>query len=149
MAAGAGPFDGEEALLGAHLAHAATGRAGLGLGAGLGSGAGTGFADDGCRQADLSGLAAIGVFQRDFHVVAQVGAALTATTGALTSAAHAEQIVENIREAGGEVAAKALTASAGSAALLERGMAVAVIGGALVAILQDLVGLVDFLELVL
>src|ERR1700753_2907137 len=34
-----------------------------------------------------------------------------------------------------------------AAALLERGVAEAVIGGALVAVLEDLVGLVDFLEL--
>ena len=38
---------------------------------------------------------------------------------------------------------------AAAAALLEGGMAEAVIGGALVAVLQDLVGLVDFLEAVL
>src|ERR1700753_221274 len=34
-----------------------------------------------------------------------------------------------------------------AAALLERGVAEAVIGGALVAVLEDLIGLVDFLEL--
>jgi len=34
-------------------------------------------------------------------------------------------------------------------ALLERGMAIAIVGGTLVAVLEDLVGLGDFLELVL
>ena len=39
--------------------------------------------------------------------------------------------------------------AAAAAAMLEGGMAETVIGGALVAVLQDVVGLVEFLELVL
>ena len=40
-------------------------------------------------------------------------------------------------------------AAAAHAALLEGGMAVAVVGGALVAVLEDVIGLVDFFEPVL
>ena len=96
---------GEEALRRAHAAGAATGRAGLRLGAGLGAGAGAGFAGDRGRDRDLRGLAAIGVLQRDFHVVAQVRAAL-APAAAAAPAAHAEEVVENIGERRREVGAK-------------------------------------------
>ena len=82
--------------------------------------------------------------QRDFHVVAQIRAAL-ASRAAAAAAAHAEQIVENVGEGGGEISAETVR-RAHAVALLERRMAKAVIGGALVGILQDLVGLVDFLE---
>src|SRR5262249_18543480 len=52
-----------------------------------------------------------------------------------------------IGEGGGEAGAEARMPTAHAAALLESGVSEAVIGCALVAILQDLVGLVDFLEL--
>src|SRR6202040_3109155 len=53
-----------------------------------------------------------------------------------------EQVFENIGERGSKAGAKAGTA----ATLLERGMTEAVIGGALVAVFENLVGFVDFLE---
>src|SRR6185295_5112254 len=59
-------------------------------------------------------------------------------------AGHAEQVFENIGEGRGKARAEAGTAAA--SALLERGMAKAVIGGALLAVFQDLIGFVDFLE---
>src|ERR1700730_6709758 len=120
----------------------AAGRAGLRLGAGLGAGTRTGFAGDGDRNLDLRGLALEGFFQRDFHVVAQVGAALASAAPAL--AGHAEQIFENVGERRSKARTKARTAA--HAALLEGRMAEPVIGGALVAVSQDLVGFVDFLE---
>src|SRR5262249_23756758 len=64
---------------------------------------------------------------------------------AATPAAHAEQIVENVREGGGEIGAEAVSA----AALLEGGMTEAIIGGALVAVLEDVIGFVELLEAVL
>src|ERR1700712_5425922 len=139
----AGALQREEALGLADPAGAAAHRTGLRLGAGLGAGARTGFAGDRDRNLDLRGLALEGFLQRDFHVVAQVGAALATAAAAPALAGHAEQVFENIRKRRGEAGVEA--GSAGAHSLLERGMAVAVIGGALVAVFQDLVGLVDFL----
>ncbi len=45
---------------------------------------------------DLRGLAEVGLLQRDFHVVAQIGTALAAAAAALPG--HAEQIFKNIGE---------------------------------------------------
>ena len=73
---GAGAFDGEEALARAHFAVAGTGGAGLGLAAGLRAGARAFLARDQRRHADLRILAAIGVFERDLHIVAQIAAAV-------------------------------------------------------------------------
>ena len=57
---------------------------------------------------------------------------------------HAEQVFENIREGRGKAGAEAGAAAA--RALLEGGMTEPVIGRALVAVFQDFVGFVDFLE---
>ena len=95
----------------------------------------------------LRGLALEGLLEPDLHIVAQIGAALAAGRAAAAApAAHAEHILENIGEGGAEIGAEAGPAAA---ALLEGGMAETVIGGALVAVLEHLIGLVDFLELVL
>src|SRR6266536_383601 len=99
------------------------------------SGRGPGSRD---RNLDLRGLAEEGLLERDLHVVAQVGAALAAAAAPLPG--HAEQILENIGERRRKAGAEAGTAA--THALLERGMAEAVIGGALVAVLEHLVGLV-------
>src|SRR5262249_21167850 len=90
------------------------------------------------------GLAGIGLLQADLHVVAQIGAALAAAAApAPGAAAHAEQIVEDVGERRGDVAE---AAGGAGAAMLERGMAGAVVGPALVGVLEDLVSLVDLLE---
>ena len=148
LAVRTGALEREEALGVADFALAAAHLAGLWLGAGLGAGAGAGFAGHRGRDADLRRLAGVGLLQRDFHVVAQIGAALAAGAAAAAAAAHAEQVVENIGERGGEFGAEAGRRPAAHA-VLERGMAIAIIGGALVRVLQDLVGFVDFLEAVL
>ena len=147
LAVRAGALEREEALRLTDPALAAAHRAGLRLGAGLGAGAGAGLAGDRGRDADLRRLAGVGLLQRDLHVVAQVGAAL-ASGAAAAPAAHAEQIVEDVGEGRGEVGAEAVRRAA-HAAVLEGGVAEAVIGRALVGVLQDLVGLVDFLEAML
>src|SRR5258708_1884320 len=141
LAARAGSLQREKSLGLPHPASPATHRTGLGLGAGLGAGAGTRLASNRDRDLDLGGLAEEGLFEGDFHIVAQVGAALAATaTPALPG--HAEQVLEDIGERGGKARAEARS----TATLLECGMTETVIGGALVAILEDFVGFVDFLE---
>src|SRR5262249_47454604 len=72
MTGRAGALQGEEALGVANLALAAAGRARLRLGAGLGAVAAAGFAGDRGRNPDLGVLAAIGLLEGEFHVVAQV-----------------------------------------------------------------------------
>ena len=79
-------------------------------------------------------------------LVAQIRAAAggLAAPAAPAAAEAAEHLLEDVLEAGAEGVAAA--AARAAAALLEGGMAEAVIGGALLAILQDVVGLVHFLE---
>src|SRR5439155_23635156 len=96
LTAGAGPLQREEALGLPHPACAAAHRTGLRLGTRLGAGARTGLAGDRDRNLDLRGLALKSFLQREFHIVAQVGAALASTAASLPG--HAEQVLENIGE---------------------------------------------------
>src|SRR5690606_19936827 len=143
----AAALDGEEALLGADLAMALAGRAGDRLRAGLGAGAVAGLAGNRRGHADLGRLALEAVFQRDLEIVAQVGTAIGARAPAAGAAAHelAEQVGEDV---GTRREVEAGTGTAAPSAL-ERGMAVLVVGRALLVVLEDVVGLVDFLELLL
>ena len=101
------------------------------------------FARHGGVDVDFRALPAIGVFQRDLEIVAQIAAAVLPPRA---PAAHefAEQIVEHIGEGRREIEAEAVGAAA--AAVLERGMAVTIVSGALLIVLQDLIGFRDFLE---
>jgi len=74
----------------------------------------------------------------------QVGAALAPRAAAATPAAHAEQIIEYVGKGGGEIRAEACRGAAH--AVLEGGVAETIVGGALVGVFEDFVGLVDFLE---
>ena len=141
----AGAFEREEALGVTDAAVAVAVRAGLRLGAGLGAGAGAGFAGDRGRDPHLRGLAVKGVLERDLHVVAQIGAALAAA-GCAARAPPMPKMPSKISEKAEPKSAPKPCAPPRHA-LLERGMAEAVIGGALVAVLEDVIGLVDFLEL--
>ncbi len=144
----AGTLDGEEALARADLAGAAAGGAGRRLGAGLGAAARAGLAGDAGRYADLRRLAGVGLVQRHFHVVAEVRATLAARAGTRApAAAHelAEQVVEDVRHGGREVGAE--TATGPPAAAFEGRVAELVVGRTLLRVLQDLVSLVQFLEL--
>src|SRR5205807_1873641 len=141
-----GPLQREKALGVADAPRARAGRAGFGLGAGLGAGARAGLAGDRGRNPQLRGLAGKRLVEADLHVVAQIGAALAAGAAAARSA-HAENAFEQIRECGAEIRPE--IAAGPAAAVLEGGMAETVIGGALVAVLEHLVGFVDLLELVL
>ena len=97
----------------------------------------------GHTQVDLGAAERLG--QVDLDALPQVGSG----AGALAAAApaHAEHLVENIAEVagGGEIEAAHAGATA-AVALLERRMAEAVVGAALLVVLQHIVGFVDFLE---
>src|SRR5690606_16746925 len=71
-----------------------------------------------------------------------------AATAAPATPAHevTKDVFKNVGHGGGKFGAKAGPATA--AAIFESGMAEAVIGGALLRVLQRVIGLVDFLELV-
>src|SRR3954466_7690660 len=122
----------------ADAARATAMRAGLRPRAGLGAGARAGLARYRRRQPHLRGLAGECLLEADLHVVAQVGAALAAGTAA--RARHAKDALEQIGERRTKIGAEA---GSRCRALLERGVAEAVIGGALLRILEHLVGLVD------
>src|SRR5262249_48613413 len=122
---------------------AAAGRTSLGFGAGLGARAGAALAGHRGRDVHLGGLAAIGFLQGDFHVVAQIGAALATAAASTATAAHAEQVIEDVGEGGSHIAEAVGRAEAG---MLEGGVPEPVIGRALVGILEDLVGLIDLFE---
>src|SRR5437879_10347107 len=94
LTAVASSFQRKEALRLPHPAGAAAGRAVLRLGAGLGPGTGAGLASDGDGNFDLRGLALERFFERDFHVVAEIGAALASAAAALSR--HAEQIIADV-----------------------------------------------------
>src|SRR5476649_1399172 len=116
----AGLLDAEEALLHAHLAVAAASRAGARRGARLGAGAVAGVALVPGRHADGRVEAVGGLLQRDFQVVAQVGAAIHLRSGVAAAAATQVRI--------------------------DAGVTVTVIGLALFRIGQHLVRFFDFLE---
>src|SRR5690606_21795140 len=147
LACRAGPFDREEPLAGAHLPVAAAHGAGHRLRSWLGAAAGAIAAGNRRRHPDLRRLAGIGLLQCDLHIVAQVRAAFAATRGTAATTAHhiAEYVFEYVRESAGCES----MAAAVHAAILECCMTETVVGGALLRILQRLVGFVDFLELVL
>src|SRR6516165_6061709 len=90
LAGGTGPLEREETLGVTDASLTAASGTSLGFGAGLGARAGAGHAGHRSGDAYLGGLAGIGLLQADFHVVAQVGAALAATAASTASAAHTE-----------------------------------------------------------
>src|SRR5690606_28401354 len=145
----AGLLNGEETLAGTHLAVAVAQPAGGEPGPGLGAGAFAGVAMDKGGHVDIDRGAGKGVFEADFEIVAQVGTALAAV--ALTLAAPsthevAEHVLENIGHRRGKVRSEPL----GSArAIGESRVAEPVIGGAFLGVLEGIVGLGHFLELVL
>src|SRR5579885_173492 len=130
----------------ADAASAVAGAAGRGLRAGFRAGAGTGDASDVRRELDRGGLATESFLQRNLEIEAQVCAAFAARGAAAPAARHAEKIVEDVVEGCAEIRAEAAEPTA---AVLERGVAEAVIGRAALAVLEHVVGLVDFLEFVL
>ena len=78
----------------------------------------------------------------DMNITAKLATAAAAASGAR----HAEQIFENVGEGRGEVVAETMMRIS---TVLECCVAEAVVGGALVPILEDVIGFVDFLEAML
>ena len=144
----AGPLDGEEALLRAQPAAAMAGRALLRLGAGLRARAVAGLARHRARHAHRGFGAGIGLIERDLEVEAQVLPAHVGTSAG-PAAGAAEHLVEDVAEHRTEIEALAVEAARaiGAGAALEGGCSVAIVGGALLRILQDVVGVIEFLEL--
>src|SRR6266542_147147 len=147
----AGALDGEEALLGPQTAAAMAGRALLRLGAGLGATALAGLAGDRRRHAHRGFGAAIGLLKRDLEIEAQILAAHVGASAAAALAAGTEHLLEDVAEYRAEIealgaAAERSTGPAGAHAAFEGGWPIAVVGGALLGILQDVVGVVDVLE---
>ena len=139
MARGASALDHEEALLRADLAVAGAGAAGFRAGAGLGARSVARVAQAGDVDGDFLRLAVESVLQRDFHVVAQIGATLRRALATATAHEFAEHAFEDVGKA-----AEILWPAA--ATLLERGVAEAVIGGALLRVLEAFIRLADRLE---
>ena len=138
-------LDGEKALAHPHLTVAAASGAGLRLGAGLGAAAVADFALFMRRDADLLLATARGFFQRDFHVVAQVRAAIdVGAPAAAAGASAAEDVAEDICE----IAEASEARAAASASLrVHPGVAELVVRASLLAVRQNLVGFLDLFEL--
>ncbi len=88
------------------------------------------------------------VFERDVEVVAQIAAAGRTRLSASAGAHRAEHLLEDVGKPARKAAAEAEIAGT-AAAVFKRGMAVPVIGGALLVVLQDVIGFADFLEFLL
>lgn len=112
-----------------------TGRTGLRLAAGLGAAAVTDVALFQRRNTDLFGDATHRFFQRQLHVVTEIGAARRA----LTTTSAAKDIAENIAKDIAEIRTAAKTAAAAHAALFEGRVAVLIVGRTLLGISQDFI----------
>src|SRR5712691_8412714 len=134
VAGRAGALDGEKPLLRAHPAMPLAGAAGGRARARLGAIALAGIAMDKGGDANRRLLAAKGVFERDFEVVAQVAAAAGTALRAAAAAHRAEHLFEDIGKAAGEAAGEITRAAT---AVFERGMAEPIIGGPFLVVFQD------------
>src|SRR5262249_55959937 len=145
-----GTLDREEPLRGADTAGTATCRAGHGMGALLTTAAVACFAGRRSRHADGRLLAGERLLQGDGHVVAQIGPAaarLVAAAAARVAAARAKNHAKlSIKDAGEPGSREIEPAEAATIAVLECRMPIAIIGGALLIVLEDVVRLADFLE---
>ncbi len=127
------------------------------LGTGFRAGAVAGVALVELGDGDFLFAAERGFFERDLQVVTQIVAALRAgrvvaaaekifkNAAASAAAKHFAENVERIVEAA--AAGKAAAARAGAG--IKGGVAVLVVGGALLRVAQDFVGLAEFLEIFL
>ena len=144
---GTGALDREETLLRTHTTCAATTGTNAGRGA-FGAACGiTGLAAHRGRHLDLGLFAFERFFKADFQIVAKIGAPALRPASARSTHEVAEEIVEHIREAA-EVELPAGTRPA-AAAVLKGGVSKLIVSGALLVVLQDLVGFVKFLETLL
>ena len=93
-------------------------------------------------HADLGVETGRGLLQRDFQRVFQIGAAVDLRAAAATAAA--EDLAEDVAERIGEAAAHAAAHARGIG--IDAGVAIAVVGGALLLVAQDFISLFGFLE---
>jgi hypothetical protein len=94
-----------------------------------------------CGNADFLGHAPDRFFKRQLHIITEI----RTTAGALAPTA-AEDIAEHIAKDIGEIS-PARSAAAAHAALFKRGMAVLVVGRALLRVIQDFIGFFGFFKL--
>ncbi len=133
------------------MAAPAAGRAGLQVRAGSAAGTAAGRTAAGFADLDFFFDAAGGLFEFDFEIVAQVGAATLLGT---TTAAAAEKVFEDAAAARTENLAEEIKGvveprPGACPAAFERGVTVTVVGRPFVGIDQDVVGLRDLLEVFL
>src|SRR5512145_135156 len=149
----ASPLDGEKSLRRAHLAVAAARRTRDRLRAGLGAAAIARFARRRARHPDVRRLAEKRVLEADVEVVAQVGAVARAGLPAAPADEFAEHLVEDVGETAHVESEIAAALSAAAAKTIgpgfERGMTEAIVSGALLLVLEDVVSLADILEFLL
>ena len=146
----AAPLDEKETLLRPHLAHAATGGAGVALPLlALGTGALASLAIDAGLRLHLNLGAEEGLAEVDLDVGADIAADARCSTAraTATAAAHeiAEHLVEDIAQTAGLGEVEPGRTGTATAALESR-MAKAVVGRPLLIVLENLVSLVRFLE---
>ena len=132
-------------------------RAVLRTGSRCSTGAMTGLAVLRTRNTEFHFLAESGFLKRDLQIIAQITAALRSrTTGTATAALTAKEHIEYIAKTFGTATAKAAkttlaetTEAAGTAAhtAIECRMTELVILGLLLRVLQDIIGFIDFFEL--
>ena len=132
----------KEALTHLDLACAMTGRTGLRFAASFGAAAVADVALFQRRNTDLFGDATYRFFQRQLHVVTEIGAARRA----LPATSAAKDIAENIAKDIAEVRTAAKTAAAAHAALLKGRVAVLIVGRTLLGISQDFIRFFDFFK---
>ena len=143
MTGGAGLLYREEPLLHTYLADTTTGVTGHRAAACFGSGTTTLFTDLCGWNTNLTCYTGDRLLQRKFHTVGQIGTTIdTWTTTTAATATTAEDVTEDIFKTA-EASAKATLSSTA----LNTGMPKLVIGGTLLAITEDLVGLFDLFEL--
>ena len=128
-----------------HHTGAAAGAAGFDLAAGLGARASTHLAVFLGRNANLRVFAVGRFFERQFHGVAQVAAAKHLASAARAATLLAKHVAKNVTKSFGK-AAKAFAATRATHIGVYPGVAVLVVGGALLRIRQHLVGLFGLFE---
>ena len=152
VAGGAGGGDGklpEHAALGApHLPAAATGGAGGNTSAGFVAGAGAVVAGFHPLEVNIPLAAEHRILKGNGDALADVLAG-AGPLGGLPAAAAAEKGVKDVAEAAEGVEAVKGAVAAGAAGAVDAGVAEAVVARPLLLVAEDLVGFVNFLELVL
>ncbi|MDP1909645.1 MAG: hypothetical protein Q8K85_15210, partial [Hyphomicrobium sp.] len=140
-------LDHEEALVGADLTSAAAAGAARRARLAPRSLPRTAIAFSQCLDLDILGGARKRFLQRQVEVVAQVGTPRCILPGTARIHKLAENRRENIGKAFEPLTTAERIAAGAAAAILESGMAEAIVSGALLRVFQDVIGLADCLEM--